>query len=235
MLAERGNDMSKAKMICDRVYAVGGPNLSGAEDCCVYLVDAGSELVLIDAGLGYSLDKILKNIKSEGLEPARIWHIVATHCHIDHIGGLSSLVERYGCKVIAHRQDLAGIEGQSSDLTAASMYGVNYRPVKVDVVLEKDLEQMALGDLDFNFIHIPGHTPGSIGVYIDIEGQRVLFGQDIHGPFSPSWGSNLAQWRQSMQKLLDLQADILCEGHAGVYRGDRINKYIEAYLKRYQV
>ena len=38
-----------------------------------------------------------------------------------------------------------------------------------------------------------------------------------------------------MEKLLALEADVLCEGHAGVYKGDKIRKYIEAYLKRYQV
>ncbi|MDD4161493.1 MAG: Zn-dependent hydrolase, partial [Methanothrix sp.] len=62
---------------------------------------------------------------------------------------------------------------------------------------------------------------------------RVLFGQDIHGPFSPAWGSDLTKWRTSMQKLIALNADVLCEGHAGIYRGEMIRKYIESYLKRY--
>ena len=95
--------MSKAKKICDRVYVVGGPGLSGPEDCCVYLVDAGIELVLIDSGAGLSLDRIEKNIRSAGFEPARVRHIVATHCHIDHIGGLKPLVQRYGSKIIGPR------------------------------------------------------------------------------------------------------------------------------------
>ncbi len=36
-----------------------------------------------------------------------------------------------------------------------------------------------------------------------------------------------------MQKLIDLRAEILCEGHAGVYRGEKIKKYIESFLNRY--
>ena len=44
--------MSKSKAICDRVYAVGGPGLSAPEDAYVYLVDADSELIMIDAGVG---------------------------------------------------------------------------------------------------------------------------------------------------------------------------------------
>ncbi len=226
--------MNGSKTVCDRVYAVGGQGLSSPEDCCVYLVDAGSELVLIDAGLGFGLDRIERNIRSAGFEPAQIWHVVATHCHIDHIGGLAGLVDKYGSRIIAHELDRAGIEGEKSELTAASMYGVDYRPVKVDMLLKGDLDRLKLGDLEFNFIHTPGHTPGSISVYIDTTDGRVLFGQDIHGPFSPSWGSDLGQWRRSMEKLLALKADVLCEGHAGIYRGDKIRKYIEAYLKRYQ-
>ena len=193
--------MSKTLEICDRVYAVGGSGLSGPEDACVYLVDAASELVLIDTGAGLSIDRIEKNIRSAGFEPAQIWHIVATHCHIDHIGGLAQLVQRYSSKVI---------------------------------LIKGEAEKLQLGDLVFNFIHTPGHTPGSISPYIDTKDGRVLFGQDIHGPFSQSWGSDLAMWRKSMEKLLALNADVLCEGHAGVYKGDKVGKYIEGYLKRYR-
>ncbi|NLN88481.1 MAG: Zn-dependent hydrolase, partial [Syntrophomonadaceae bacterium] len=65
-------------------------------------------------------------------------------------------------------------------------------------------------------------------------GQRVLFGQDIHGPFNEEWGSDMQQWRKSMQTLLDLEADILCEGHFGVYQPAKaVKKYIEGYLQRF--
>jgi len=227
--------MSRAKAVCDRVYMVGGSGFSAPEDAYVYLVDAGSEQVLIDSGVGYGIDRIEDNIRSLGFEPAGVWHIIATHCHIDHIGGLAAWKERYGSKIIAHELDRAGIEGENNALTAASMYGVDYRQVLVDTLLSGGLQELMLGDLKFNFLHTPGHTPGSISVYIDTKDGRVLFGQDIHGPFSPAWGSDLKQWRQSMQKLLALKADVLCEGHAGVYRGEKVGKYIESYLERYRV
>jgi len=225
--------MSKAKAISERVFVVGGPGLSAPEDAYVYLVDAGSELVLIDSGLGWGTSRIEENIRSLGFEPARIWHIIATHCHVDHAGGLAALKERYGCKVVAHELDRAGIEGENDTLTAASMYNVTFRPVKVDVLMRGEREDMALGDLQFCLLHTPGHTPGSISIYIDTTEGRILFGQDIHGPFSPDWGSDLVLWRASMDKLLALHADVLCEGHAGVYRGDKVARYIESYMKRF--
>jgi len=80
----------------------------------------------------------------------------------------------------------------------------------------------------------PGHTPGGISPYLDLKGTRILFGQDIHGPFDPSWGSDMDQWRDSMKKLLALKADILCEGHFGVYQpASQVQNNIEYYLKQY--
>ena len=61
-------------------------------------------------------------------------------------------------------------------------------------------------------------------------GKRVLFGQDVHGPyFLP--GSNIADARVSLLKLIDIEADILCEGHFGVYQpASEVRLYIEGYL-----
>ncbi len=69
-----------------------------------------------------------------------------------------------------------------------------------------------LGGCDFQCIHTPGHTPRSISVLVESEGKKVLFGQDLHGPFNQSFLSDLQDYQMSMQKLLDLEADILCEG-----------------------
>ena len=216
------------------VSVVGGPGLSHPADCCVYLVDAKEELVMIDAGAGPGAEAILKNVRALGFDPARIGHLVATHCHIDHVGGISRIKEETGCLVIGHEADRDGIELGDPRLTAADLYGIEYWPVKVDVILEGDEEIIKLGDLDFRFITTPGHTPGSIAVAIDLDEGRALFGQDVHGPFSDSWGSDINQWRRSMERLLRLEADILCEGHAGIFRGREVQSYIKSQLRRYR-
>lgn len=105
----------------------------------------------------------------------------------------------------------------------------------VDIVLRGEEEALALGWLKLTCLHTPGHTPGGISPYVDIGGKRVLFGQDIHGPFHPAWGSDLAAWEKSMQKLLALQPDILCEGHFGVYQPyEAVRRYIKGCLERYR-
>ncbi len=222
------------KEIAKGIYVVGGPGISHPADCCVYLVDAGPEQVLIDAGAGPGAEAILRNVQTLGFDPVGTGHLVATHGHIDHIGGISRIKEKTGCRVIGHQADLDAIELGDRRLTAADLYGMEYWPVKIDLILEGKEENHRLGDLDFHFIAIPGHTPGSIAVYLDLEEGRILFGQDVHGPFSDGWGSDINEWRRSMEKLLALEADLLCEGPAGVFRGGEVRDYIESQLRRYR-
>jgi len=66
--------------------------------------------------------------------------------------------------------------------------------------------------------------------------KRVLFGQDLHGPLLEEFGSSLAYWDQSTLRLLDLEADILCEGHFGIYGGKKsVANYIHSFRRQYGV
>jgi len=227
--------MKKIVEVCPHIYQVGGDRLSGSEDCLVYLVEGTNVSVLIDTGAGKSVQKILANIETAGIESTKIKYIVATHGHIDHIGGLQEFKQALQAQVIAHQWELPAIEEGLPQLTAADWYGVKYKPVKVEMVLNGESDTIDLEGLQLSWIHIPGHTPGSIAVLVNMKGKKILFGQDIHGPFNQAWGSDLDQWRNSMQKLLDLEADILCEGHFGIYSpAPEARRYIESYLQQYR-
>jgi glyoxylase-like metal-dependent hydrolase (beta-lactamase superfamily II) len=114
--------------------------------------------------------------------------------------------------------------------SGAEYYGVSYRPCKVDVILRGTEETLRCGPYDLKVIHIPGHTPGSIAVYLDA-GTIILFGQDVHGPYFLK-GSNTDEAKISLQRLIDLEADILCEGHFGVYEPkEEVRRYIEGQLR----
>ena len=201
------------KEIIKNIYYVGD---SG---CSVYLVDTKSEegLVLIDCGMSV---EIIKKISKFGLNPRDIKHCILTHFHIDHTAACSDLKNlNKQVDFYAHDLDATAIEEKGHDSkTAASWYGVEYKPVKLERRLRGDLEKIQIGQIEFQCIHTPGHTPGSISVLIVVESTKILFGQDIHGPFYNSFGSNLVDYQKSMQKLLDLKADILCEGHYGVIK-----------------
>ncbi|MGE5372864.1 MAG: MBL fold metallo-hydrolase [Solirubrobacterales bacterium] len=196
--------LKRSAEVAERVYQVGGPGFSDSSDCCVYLVDGNASLVLIDAGCGRNPERIADNIRKLGFQPEQVETIIATHGHIDHVGGLAWLAEKLQAKTAAHRLELPAIQDGRPELTAAAMYGVHYRPVAVDLVLDGEKSEVAAGEITLCCLHTPGHTPGGISVYADINGTRVLFGQDI-----------------------------LCEGHFGLYfPASEVERYIRSYLDR---
>jgi glyoxylase-like metal-dependent hydrolase (beta-lactamase superfamily II) len=217
------------KQIIKNIYHVGD------NECSVYLVDTQSDqgLVLIDAGMNLNM---IKQIDSHGMRFKNIQHCILTHCHIDHIGICAKLKKELpNIKFYGHELDAVPIEEFGhDDRTAASWYGVRYEPIKLYRKFTSDTV-LKLGSYDFQCIHTPGHTPGSISVLVESEGKKVLFGQDLHGPFNEGFLSNIQDYQVSMQKLLDLQADILCEGHFGIFQPvDRVRQYIETHKRQNQ-
>ena len=224
--------MWKPEKIFDGIYLIGGPNVTHSDDATVFVIDFSGELVMIDAGAGRSSDKLARNIESAGFKPEGVSHVILTHCHIDHIGSAPWFRERFGCKLVAHELDARAVEEGDPVLTAAHWYETEFPPTALDIRLKGDHEILTFGGEGLHCLHTPGHTPGSISVYLDRGGKRILFGQDIHGPFMPSFRSDIGQWRKSMQKLLALDADILCEGHFGIFTSkERVRKYIENQLR----
>lgn len=224
----------KPERIEEGIYLVGGGDISDSRDCMVYVLDLG-ELVMIDTGAGLGTSTILANMTYLGLNPERLSTIILTHCHIDHVGGAHEFRKRYEARIIMHEADAGVVERGDTIMTAARWYGISFAPLKIDLLLSKDEGRILVGQQEIICIHTPGHTPGSISVYLDKSGKRVLFGQDIHGPLLREFGSNVHHWQTSMDKLLALQADVLCEGHFGVYRTkEKVRSYIEHYLAAYR-
>jgi len=225
---------TKTEEIISGVYLIGGPGITSADDAAIYLIDFTGTLVLIDAGAGKSSSQIMRNIEMLGLNPANLSHLILTHCHIDHIGSAPFFKKQYQTKILIHELDAKAVESGDSLKTAANWYGTTFPPTKVDRKLSGSNEILKFGGEELHCLHTPGHTPGSISLYLDREGKRVLFGQDIHGPFHRDFESDIKAWKKSMQNLLALNADILCEGHFGIFQPqERVRSYIERYLEEY--
>ena len=103
--------------------------------------------------------------------------------------------------------------------------------LKADRRLRGARETLKIGDRPFEALHVPGHSPGSVVFLLQSDGRRVLFGQDVHGPLHPSLRSDPAAYAQSLERLIDLEADILCEGHYGIIDGaERVAAFIRRFL-----
>ncbi len=215
------------------VWLVAGGGLTDPGDCLCYLIDAGDRSVLIDAGVGDSVDRIIKNVQAAGVEPSSVEYIVLTHGHADHIGGAVEVRDRLAAKLVAHAGDARAIETGDPRRTGASWYGMSLPAMKLDLIVEGDESELPLaGDEVLRLIHTPGHTPGSMVAVLDRDGRRILFGQDIHGPFAADFDSDVQAWAESMARLLALEADVLAEGHFGIFEGaDQVAAFINQHLR----
>jgi glyoxylase-like metal-dependent hydrolase (beta-lactamase superfamily II) len=225
----------EAKRIADRVWLVGGDGLSAPGDCLCYALDLGA-LVLVDCGVGPGWERIRGNLAAAGLDPAALAHLVLTHCHIDHAGAAAAIAAETGCRVIAHALDAEALEEGDRARSAADWYGASLAKVAVTRRIAVPDEALELPQGALHLLHTPGHTPGSLAAWIDLEGPRgttrILFGQDVHGPLHRDFGSDRADWQRSLRRLIALDADVLCEGHYGVIRGrDEVRRFIEDFLE----
>jgi glyoxylase-like metal-dependent hydrolase (beta-lactamase superfamily II) len=157
--------------------------------------------------------------------------LLLTHCHYDHSGGAAAVRRAFGCKIVAHARDAVFLEEGDSRVTAASWYGAATQPLKVDIRLQGEENDLALGSGRLTALHWPGHSPGSVVYTTRMEDQLVLFGQDVHGPIHPALLSDEADYKASLKKILALHADLLLEGHFGIIRGkSAVKAFIGSYL-----
>lgn len=210
--------------LTERVYLIGGGayGYSATGDCNMYLVDCKGSLALIDTGGGNGIPRVIENIGKMGLDPDDLEVAFVTHCHYDHIGGNKAIKDATGCKIAAHEDEKEEIEGLG-ELTLYEMgreSGLEFEPSRVDVSLIGG-ESMRVGDIDFEIVHTPGHTPGGISLVVREEGAMSLFPGDtasaqgrlgfINGP-----GFSLGDWKKSIKKMLDLNPERMFPGH-GVF------------------
>ena len=221
-------------LVTDHVYQVAGGTITAGDDAAAFIIK-GSDPILIDTGAGRSIKRLIENIELVGVDPKSIKRVVLTHNHIDHIGGMEYLKSNFDVTFFMHELDAEAVEMGDSVATAASMYGVRLNPINVDVTFTDEEFALDFDDTKLILLHTPGHTPGSVSPYIDIDGVRVLFAQDVHGPFMDVFGSDIGMWRKSMEKLKSLLPDVLCEGHFGIFRPrERALAYIDSYLRQYR-
>lgn len=217
--------------ITNEIFQVGGSGLTSHEDAAIYLVSFDGHAALIDAGCGRSVGKVLANIEKCGVDRNTIEYLLITHCHFDHTGGAGELKDLLRCQAVCHELDAPYLEAGDNEVTAASWYGSWIKPFSVDRKLSGKNENIDLGGRNVRAIHVPGHSPGSVVYLAESDGCKVLFGQDVHGPIDPRLLSDRKQYLKSLKLMLSLEADILCEGHFGVFREkENVKDFIVKYI-----
>ena len=184
--------------------------------------------ILVDTGLQGSLLPITGGLKDLGLTLDHLNTVVITHAHPDHCGGLAEVVAGRKIAVAAHRLDADIISGTRAapnplqiDLLARVAEPVLPKlmgdHVPVDIRLE-DGDTVPFGT-EVRVVHLPGHTAGSIALHLPAK-RIVIVGDALQYKFShklspPAHGvtQDSSAALHSLEKLLDLNFDVICFSH----------------------
>ena len=141
----------------------------------------GETITLIDTGVAGSEKTIFEAIGSLGRDPAEISLIVLTHSHPDHIGAARAIREETGCSIVAHRAERAWIEDtdlQARERPVPGFAGLVGGPVPLDheITDGEVIDPDGSGTIELQMMHVPGHSPGSIALFLRDQG--ALFSGD---------------------------------------------------------
>ena len=231
----------------------GEPHVHPMLRCNVWHVRGRDRDVVVDTSLGL---RPLRHLVERELDGGLL--AVATHSHGDHTGGLHEFEQR-----AVHRAEAADLErawGANLDTAgyADTIVGpyrdagydlpdllvdamptgapittaVEIAPAPATVVLD-DGDVIDLGDRAFEVLHLPGHSPGSIGLWDPASG--VLFSGDAvyDGPLLDELdGSDIDQYCATMARLRRLPVTVVHGGHEPSFGRQRLVEICDAYLAR---
>ena len=195
-------------------------------NCYIVFDEKSKETMVIDpAG---DVDKIVELINILG---GKLKYIYLTHCHGDHIVGVTELKNRCGGKILIHRDDSEGLNDARINLTPY----IIEKPIELEADSRiDDNDLIHLGNLEFRVIHTPGHTKGGTSLYCEKEG--LLFSGDTL--FRGTWGrtdcptGSLEDIMDSIvNKLMKLPDDTICYPGHGLSTKIRDEKPIYLELK----
>ena len=164
---------------------------------CVILGDVASKTaIVVDPG-----DEVDRIVEALARHEMRAVAIVATHAHIDHVGGIAELKARTGAPALLHHADVPLYEALAEQ---AEWLGVVPPAVaKLDGTLDVTTE-LAVGTSPVTVLHTPGHSPGS--VCFRIADQRLVLSGDtlFAGSIGRTdlWGGSFEQIIASIRSQL---------------------------------
>jgi len=138
-------------------------------NCYVVGCEETRKAVVIDPG--GDADVIVDVIESQSLD---ILYVLNTHCHFDHIGANGEVLAATGAKLALHPAEIPFLQSGGG----AALFGVPVVTSPDPDVLLREGQCLAVGNLDFEVLLTPGHSPGGISFYVP-EKQAVFVGDTL--------------------------------------------------------
>ena len=178
-------------------------------NCSIFGDEQSREAIVIDPG--DNISGILALLRKHGLT---VKAIVITHAHIDHIGGAQKLKSATGAPVYMNQNDDALQDIMDAQ---AAWIGMETPPRTEIDTLAREGDALRLGTAEFHILHTPGHTPGSISLWIPSANKLVagdtLFRDSIGRTDLPGGDERLIL-RSIREKFLPLPDDaVVIPGH----------------------
>lgn len=197
-----------------------------------YLIVGDRDLTLVDAGPARRLPGLVAELKANGYSFNDVGRVVVTHAHADHAGGLRPLLDLRPVKVFAHPAEAPVLaRKEPAPPISAPLGGALYSVFDwvlgrgpVDSVLPADSGTPVRGLPQWQVLHTPGHTPGSISLYEPVR-QILLCGDALAVSGGrvravPDWlHHDPALARRTVAMLGKMDVDILGCGHGDEVRG----------------
>ena len=239
----------------DGVTWIWEPHVSSFIRCNIWHVRGRDRDLIIDTGSGLSpLRAAIADIIDKPVAA------VATHIHYDHVGGLHEFDERMMHRLEAprmnpyrefhpirasefpesFRQYLPVFQPGANDLLLDALPAENWNPGDYSIESTTPTRRLTdgdvidLGDRAFEVMHLPGHSPGSIGLWEPRTG--ILFSGDAiyDGPLLDMLpDSSIQDYIRTMNRLRALPANTVHGGHEPSFGRNRMIAIIDAYLSSY--
>ena len=193
-----------------------------------YLLDDGQGITVVDSLMAADARLVLAELARIGRAPADIKHLIQTHAHRSHLGGLARLKELSGAPIYAHEWEADII---SADRVAQPVSSRPYRPYRtypLQLALNLNLSKHPPVRVDeyihegdhvgpLTVLHAPGHSPGHLAFYWP-ERRALIAGDAVctWPVFMLGWRGfmlNVRQHKQSVRRLAELDSDIVLSGH----------------------
>ncbi|MBN2126549.1 MAG: MBL fold metallo-hydrolase [Deltaproteobacteria bacterium] len=199
-----------------------------ANNCNTYLIN-GKKRVLIDPGHYHLFGRVRDELARLSLSPDEIDVVLITHAHPDHLEAVRVFKDAPAV-IGAHVREMEFLKEMGAHYGESS-----FEP---DFLLQEG--DLRIGDMDFQILHTPGHSPGSLCLYWP--GKKALFTGDVvfdQGVGRTDLpGGNGEELKNSIRRISRLDVEYLLPGHGGMVSGrelvqanfDQIERIWFAYL-----